>query len=118
MGRAEILEINCSGTVFEVRKAALCHCEGSLLNHMFSDAFVQSVPRDRDGRFFIDFNPFCFSIIVQFLENRMVRPDAPVPQVPPDQQQNMDLLAEALKLKHFLRTNSIVSSHATSLKVV
>merc|ERR1712190_531271 len=87
-------------------------------NHMFSDAFIQSVPKDRMGRFFIDFNPFCFSIICQFLEDRLIRPDAPVPRVPPEQQLNMDLLAEALKLKQFLRTNSIASSHATSLKVL
>ena len=62
---------------------------GSYLNHMFSDAYIQSVPRDdeafretsacvlntlqhnsesrRQGRYFLDFNPTCFGIIVDWL---------------------------------------------------
>mmetsp|Transcript_65795 Transcript_65795/g.152880 ORF Transcript_65795/g.152880 Transcript_65795/m.152880 type:complete len:298 (-) Transcript_65795:105-998(-) len=117
VNRAEMLEINCSGTFFTLPKSALCSVEGSMLNHMFSDAFVQSVPRDPHGRFFLDFNPECFAIIVEFLEARMVRADAPVPPIPAEQQQNMDLLAQALKLKPFLRENAILPGHTTSLVV-
>ena len=85
--RAQVLEINCSGTLISLPKAALCSIEGtapwggpeeveglpegrtvfhgvahlvengcldgapagSYLNHMFSDAFVQSVPRDKEA---------------------------------------------------------------------
>lgn len=118
VNRAETLEINCSGRLFSLPKSSLCSVEGSMLNHMFSDAFVQSVPRDGHGRFFLDFNPHCFAIIIEFLEARAVRADAPVPPVPPEQQQNMDLLAEVLKLKHFLRPNAISTTHQTSLQVL
>merc|ERR1712217_677088 len=47
----------------------------------------------------------------------MVKPDAPIPPIPIEQQQNMDMLAEALKLKPFLHDNNILLDHATSLKV-
>lgn len=115
--RSEFLEINCSGEIFSIPKAALCSIEGSYLNHMFSDAFAQSVPRDGSGRFFLDFNPVCFALIVEFLQARWTKPDAQPPPVPPEQRQNMDLLAEALRLKPFLRLNEINQKHGTSLRV-
>lgn len=115
--KSEVLEINCSGRHFSLPKTALCAIEGSYLNHMFSDAFVQSVPRDPQGRFFLDFNPECFSLIVELIKARQVRPDAPAPPVPAEQQQNMDLLAEVLNLRAFLCPNTIARNHATSLTV-
>jgi hypothetical protein len=114
---ADMLEINCSGFFCSVPRSALCNVEGSYLNHMFSDAFIQSIPKDAQGRFFLDFNPTCFAVVVEFLQRRLRRPDAPPPLVPPEQQQNMDLLAEALKLKAFMRTNAISSPQGTSLRV-
>lgn len=114
---AEMLEINCSGFFCSVPRSALCNVEGSYLNHMFSDAFIQTIPRDAQGRYFLDFNPTCFAVVVEFLQRRVRRPDAPPPLVPPEQQQNMDLLAEALKLKAFMRTNSVSSAQGTSLRV-
>ena len=50
---------------------------------------------DEDGRFFLDFNPECFSMVVEYLRNRRLRPDAPLPVVPQVQKRNMELLAEA-----------------------
>lgn len=113
----EVLEINCSGELLFLPKRALCHIEGSYLNHMFSDAYVQSVPRDDEGRYFLDFNPVCFGIIVDWLRQLEDKPDMPVPRVPESQQLNMDLLAEALNLRQFICGNCIKLQHATSLKV-
>merc|ERR1719210_3107001 len=47
----------------------------------------------------------------------MVQPDCPIPPIPIEQQQNMDLLCETLKLKPFLYDTKINLSHKTSLKV-
>lgn len=114
----ENLEINCSGRLFSLPKSALCSIEGSFLNHMFSDAFVQNIPRDAEGRFFLDFNPNCFALIVEYLLARRVQQDALPPEVPPEDQQNMDVLAEALRLKAFMPINRFPLSHGTSLKIV
>jgi len=112
-----IIQINCSGEVFTLPRSALCSIEGSNLSQMFSDSFIDKIPRDPEGRLYIDFNPQCFSIIVDYLQNRRLRPDAPVPVVPSRLQQSMDLLAEALKLKPFLSENQVSPLHATSLYV-
>lgn len=114
---SERIEINCSGKVFTIQKNILCSIEGSFLNHMFSDAFIQNIPRDAHGRFFLDFNPLCFGHLITYLRDRREKPDAPPPVVPPELQQNMDMLCEALKLKSFMPINKINPNHGTSLKV-
>jgi len=84
---------------------------------MFSDAFVQNIPRDSEGRYYLDFNPNCFGLIIEYLQNRHLRADSPIPVIPMEQKQNMDLLAEALRLKPFLLENRVSSVHGTSLQV-
>ena len=37
----------------------------------------------------------CFSVVVEYLRNRRLRADAPLPVVPVVQRRNMELLAEA-----------------------
>jgi len=113
----EVLEINCSGTLFFLPKRLLCNIEGSYLNHMFSAAYVQNVPRDEEDRFFLDFNPTCFGIIVAWLMQSEHKRDTPPPYVPESQQMNMDILAEALNLRPFMRRNTIMKNHGTSLVV-
>lgn len=113
----EVLQINCSGAIFQLPKRALCFIEGSFLNHMFSDAYIQSVPRDAQGRYFLDFNPECFGIIVDWLTKLEENPHASVPKVPEQQKLNMDMLAEALSLRQFVFGNCLRTNHGTSLKV-
>lgn len=114
---SENFEINCSGMHYSLPKSLLVTIEGSYLNHMFSDGFIANIPRDANGRFFLDFNPYCFGLILQYLQARADRADALPPPVPPEQQQNMDMLAEALKLKAFMASNRINLGHGTSLRV-
>mmetsp|Transcript_22573 Transcript_22573/g.52569 ORF Transcript_22573/g.52569 Transcript_22573/m.52569 type:complete len:367 (+) Transcript_22573:115-1215(+) len=114
---SQLLHINCSGTKYTIPRSTLCCLEDSHLARMFSDDFIQEIPRDSDGRFFLDFNGQCFAIIIEYLQNRRLKPDCPIPVVPGSQQDNMDMLAQALKLKPFLRENRINPSHATSLQV-
>uniref|UniRef100_A0A7S2N5M6 B30.2/SPRY domain-containing protein n=1 Tax=Alexandrium andersonii TaxID=327968 RepID=A0A7S2N5M6_9DINO len=113
----EIIEINCSGTIFTTSRSSLCSIEGSVLSRVFSDEFIAEVPRDEMGRFFLDFNPACFGIVIEYLQNRRLRLDAPLPVIPGDQQHNMELLAEAWKLSPFLHENRINPVHTTSMLV-
>lgn len=59
---------------------------------------------DEEGHFFLDFNPQCFSMVVEYLRNRRLRPDAPLPVIPQVQKRNMELLAEAWILGQAART--------------
>jgi len=113
----EIIQINCSGQAFTVPRTIFLGIEGSNLSQMFSNAFTHNIPRDTKGRYFLDFNPHCFAIIVEYLQNRRLRPDAPVPVVPAKHGESMDLLAEALKLKMFMCENQVNPVHGTSLLV-
>merc|ERR1712032_539366 len=85
---------------------------------MSSDEHIGGIPRDSHGRYFLDFSPVCFGILVDYLNNRRLRPGVPTPIIPADQQQSMDYLAEALQLKPFLKENQISTVHGTSLSVV
>lgn len=113
----EVLEINCSGAIYTIPRSTLCSIEGSQLNQMFSDAFIGNIPRDAEGRLYLDFNPHCFGIVVEYLQNRRLRADVPVPIIPWEQQESMDMMAESLKLKPFLRINKVNEVHGTSLQV-
>jgi len=114
---ADVLEINCSGRTFTLPRSTLCCIEGSRFNELFSEQGVKAIPKDPDGRLFLDFNPVCFGLVVEYLQNRRLRLDAPLPVIPLAQQKNMELMAEAWKLRPFLRENKINPVHGTSLHV-
>lgn len=113
----EVLEINCSGRFFTIPRSTLCGIEGSHLSRMFSDEYIGQIPRDTEGRMYLDFNPYCFGILVEYLQNRRLRKDVPTPIVPNEQRESMDLMAESLKLLPFLRDNRVNDVHGTSLQV-
>ncbi|CAK0846354.1 unnamed protein product [Prorocentrum cordatum] len=115
---AGVLRISCCGREFSMPRAFLGSVEGSYLNHMFSDAFIHSIPRDSEGRLFLDFNPDCFAFIVDWLSRRQGRSDAPFPPVPPEQQLGVDTLLEALHLMPFVGANRVSPTHGTSLAVL
>jgi len=50
----EIIDINCSGSIFTIARKSLCSIEGSVLSRVFSDEFISEVPRDEQGRFYLD----------------------------------------------------------------
>lgn len=112
------IEIKCSGQLFVVSQQVLCSIKGSALSEMFSDDFLPRLPTDPEGRYVLDFNPICFRYVVDYLMNRRLRPDAPTPIIPREQQASMELLAEELRLTPFLRVNEVSPFHNTSLAVV
>lgn len=114
----EMLEINCSGSIFTVPRSTLMLVTGSSLSQMFSNDFISDIPRDNEGRLFLDFNPHCFAIVIDYLRNRRLRPDAPLPITPPKHQRSMNMLVEALKLTPFLTEIAVNAEHGTSLYII
>lgn len=112
-----VLEVNCSGQFFSLPRGCLASVKESYLTNMFSDAYLSSMPKDSQGRYLLDFNPTCFGLIVEWLLNKRHQPDAPTPFVPLEQQANMDMLAESLRLTAFQRKNRVSPVHTTSLLV-
>merc|ERR1719356_982080 len=99
-------------------RATLRGVKESELAHMFSDEMLPQLPLDAEGRVLLDFNPECFALIIEYLQNRRLKPDCPTPNIPRDQQQNMEILAERLKMTPFLKPNSVADVHSTSLQVI
>lgn len=114
----DLVKINCSGQIYEVPRGALTSIEGSYLTELFSEENSKAVRPDADGFYYLDINPHCFALIVEYLLNRRLRIDAPLPVIPKGQQLNMELLAEAWQLKPFLRENRVNPVHTTSLHIV
>jgi hypothetical protein len=112
-----ILQINCAGKEFAVPKSVMCQLDDSYLNVMFSDEFEQAIPRDKQGRLYLDYNPACFDLVIQYLTARSKDPRAKVPDVPPEQQRHMEVLAHSLNVRQFLRPNCLPKRHSTSLIV-
>lgn len=113
----EIMKINCMGTVYEVPRSTLCSIEGSFLAELFSEENSHQIRPDANGCYYLDINPHCFALVIDYLLNRRLRIDAPLPVVPKSQQLNMELLAEAWNLKPFLKVNRLNTMHGTSLHV-
>lgn len=113
----QVLHINCSGKAFTVPRSTLRLVEESKLSLMFSEPIINQIPRDQEGRLYLDINPVLFTIVVEYLQNRRLRPDAPVPVIPAVHRQSMDELAEALNLTPFIFENQIAAVHNTSLYV-
>jgi len=113
---ADLLKINCSGRTFTIPRGTLCSIEGCKFNELFSQEGVKAIPPGPEpGSIFLDFNPVCFGLVVEYLQNRRLRLDSPLPVIPAAQQKNMEMMAEAWRIRPFLRENRINPVHGTSL---
>jgi len=116
------IEINCvSGgfqKIFTLPRTVLRGIKESVLAQMFSDEMLPELQVDAEGRFLLDFNPECFALVIDYLQNRRLKPNCPIPHIPREQQQNMEILAERLCLTPFLKKNEITPVHGTSLQVL
>eukprot|EP01045_Picozoa_sp_COSAG04_P024971 COSAG04_NODE_3202_length_3053_cov_2.417400_2_plen_876_part_00 len=72
------LELNVGGTTFrKVRRKTLTSVEESHLAELFSGRWEKHILTDSSGVMFLDCNPECFSVIIDFLKKRQKNPGAP-----------------------------------------
>ncbi|CAK0812880.1 unnamed protein product, partial [Prorocentrum cordatum] len=95
----EVLVLNCGGDLFSAKRSTLCLYEGSYLANLFSGRWDSSIGGERDssGHFFIDFDPACFRLVLNFFRSKRLensaRP-APAPAVPPEREEQFRNLVE------------------------
>jgi len=97
----DILTLNVGGTLFTTRRSTLCLCEGCYLANLFSGRWDDSIEKDSEGRFFLDFDPGSFRLALDFLRSiRLEHSSAPIqpPDVPPERQEHFWNLVEYLGL--------------------
>lgn len=102
----EVLELNVGGHVFTTRRSTLCLYEGSYLANLFSGRWESCIERDGEGRFFLDFDPPSFRVLLNFLRSkRLENPGSPtpLPVVPGYMEERFNNLVEYLGLTDLLR---------------
>ena len=97
----DVIELNVGGQRMTTKRSTLCQIEGSLLASMFGGRRKGNILRDGDGRFFLDFNPKYFGLILDYLRAKAIsiteRP-AKLPKVGLDEVNNFYELIEYLGL--------------------
>jgi len=102
----EVLTLNVGGELLTTRRSTLCLYEGSYLANIFSGRWESCIERDRQGHFFLDFDPISFRLILNFLRSKRIESSvAPVgpPTVPPEREEHFQNLVEYLGLTVQLR---------------
>lgn len=69
----DIVELNIGGTVMSTRRSTLCRCPDSVLARMFDQSNEKRAPpfvRDTKGRYFVQYNDYCFAKIIEVLRMR------------------------------------------------
>lgn len=109
--------LRVKGRVFVLSRHLLLGIQGSKLYTLLTEErYLQEIPFI-EGYYELDFNPECFEIVVQYMQNYRLNPKSPIPIVPKEQLINMELMAEELRLEAFMSKNSIAQLHTTSLQV-
>lgn len=63
----DIIYLNVGGVTFASNMSTLCQVPGSFLAPMFSGRWEDSLKKDKEGNVFLNFNPNCFKLILNYL---------------------------------------------------
>jgi len=102
---SDVIKLNVRGKHMETRRSTLCQVDGCLLQYMFSGRWEDRLERDSDSRVFLDYNPYCFEKILDFLwALQLSSPEypAPLPEVRSDEAANFRLLVRYLGLEELI----------------
>lgn len=115
----EVLNLNVGGHVFATRRSTLCVYDGSYLANLFSGRWESSIERDKEGCFFLDFDPYCFQLVLNFLRSRRMespQAPAPLPKVPSERADQFWHLVEYFGLtEQFQEAEAAASEAAVAL---
>jgi hypothetical protein len=76
----QIVELNIGGENITTHRSTLCAVQGSMLAAMFSGRWEEQLQKDKDGRYFLDHDPYCVRKIIDFLRSKKIEdPDDPMP---------------------------------------
>ena len=93
---SEILDINTGGIIISVSRDTLTLIKGTRLEALFSGKCDKRLPRDSDGRLFLDVHPKCFLAVVDYLiDCKIAPPDCP-PKMPHLGEEDDTLLQQLL----------------------
>lgn len=98
----DVISLNIGGKNMAASRSTLCQVEGSLLASMFSGRWEDGLKKDKQGNVFLDFNPTCFKLILNYLRAKKIetpRSQAEKPKPPEEETSNYWNLVEYLGLR-------------------
>eukprot|EP00957_Ditylum_brightwellii_P168117 12798526-Ditylum_brightwellii.AAC.1 len=72
---SDLIQINVGGRVITVRRGTLTYQKGTMLEAIFSGRWDKEIQRDGFGNVFLDVNPECFQIVVNYLSELKHMPE-------------------------------------------
>jgi hypothetical protein len=109
----QIVELNVGGENMTTYRSTLCASQGSMLAAMFSGRWEEKLQKDKDGRYFLDHDPYCMRKIIDFLRSKKIEdPDnpMPLPTISPEKENELKRLAEYLGLVEMFSRNILPDS--------
>ena len=103
----DVISLNIGGKNKAASRSTLCQVEGSLLASMFSGRWEDKLKKDKQGNVFLDFNPDCFKLILNYLRAKKIetpRSQAKKPKPPEEERSNYWNLVEYLGLREELQS--------------
>lgn len=91
----DVVELCVGGNMVHVLRSTLCAVPGSRLFAMFCGR-CNDLPRTAAGHIFLDYDPFCFSKVIQYLRGIAIDPLTPLPRVPRQYEAEFTILARYL----------------------
>ena len=77
----KILDINADGRIISVTQDTLDQIKGMRLEALFSGRWDKRLQRDDEGRVFLDVNPKCFRVVVDYLNECRIAPTDCSPKI-------------------------------------
>ena len=105
----DVVSLNIGGKIMAASRSTLCQVEGSLLASMFSGRWEERLKKDKHGNVFLDFNPDCFKLILNYLRAKKIenpRSKAKEPKPPEDETSNYWNLVDYLGLRDELQSEN------------
>ena len=103
----DVISLNIGGKNMAASRSTLCQVEGSLIASMFSGRWEDRLKKDKQGNVFLDFNPDCFKLILNYLRAKKIetpRSQAKKPKPPEEERSNYWNLVEYLGLREELQS--------------
>jgi len=103
VGDDDIITLNVGGSKFVVKRSTLTQIQGSMLESMFSGRWESKLDRDKEGNVFLDFNPYCFGKVIDYLRSLKISgPNTPLPVISEEERGNFESLLNFLGLTELL----------------
>jgi len=107
MKNNDVIKVNVSGQIFQMKRKTLTSpFPDSFLARLFSGRWDDNIERDGEGNFFLDMDPWGFSMLINyFREKGMETPDsvATFPFIPLEKRDSFLNMLDYLGLRHHLQ---------------